>query len=251
MRPSIAHAARIAGALRRDRNGVALVEFAFSLPLVLLVGLVGIDVANFAIANLRVSQIAMTTADNAARVRDSIDEHDINELFIGARLVGESIQFAEHGRVILSSLEPRTVNPTKTGTELNQWIRWQRCYGEKNVTSNYGEPRTAANAIIRDGSENSGSNPSDQIKSVPRIGVLDTPTGMGPYGNQVAASSGTAVMFVEVVYDYQPIFMNRIIGNRTIRYKAAFNVRQRNDQVLKNGGLASSSWSTCNRFTSS
>lgn len=224
-----------------------MVEFAFSLPLVLLVGLVGIDTANFAIANLRVSQIAMTTADNAARVRDTIDEHDINELFIGARLVGESIDFADHGRVILSDLEPRTEEPTTTGTELNQWIRWQRCYGAKSVTSSFGAPRNASGSIINDGTE--ATTPSDQIKSVPKIGTTDSLTGMGPSGSQVAAVSGTAVMFVEVVYDYQPIFWNALIGNRTIRYTAAFNVRQRNDQVLKTGGLASTSWSTCNRFS--
>lgn len=225
-----------------------MVEFAFSLPLVLLVGLIGIDTANFAIANLRVSQIAMTTADNAARVRDSIDEHDINELFIGARLVGESIQFAEHGRIILSSIEPRTVAPVQTDGKLNQWIRWQRCFGAKNAVSSFGAPRTSANTVINNGTEASTSTPSDQVKSVPKIGTTDTPAGIGPYGNQVAAVSGTAVMFVEVVYDYQPIFWNRLIGNRTIRYKSAFNVRQRNDQVMKSGGLASSSWSTCNRF---
>ena len=57
-------------------------------------------------------------------------------------------------------------------------------------------------------------------------------------------------MFVEVFYDYRPVFWNSLVGNRTIRYTAAFNVRQRNDQVMKSGGLASTSWSTCNRFTS-
>lgn len=243
-------AARLAAALRRDGSGVALMEFALTFPVLLLVGLVGIDVANFAIAHLRVSQIAMTTADNAARVRDSIDEHDINEVFIGARLVGASINFAERGRVILSDLEPRTVAPTTTGTSLNQWIRWQRCYGAKNSVSSYGTPRTAAGATISDGTETSATAPSDQIKSVPKIGAADSVTGMGPAGNQVAAGAGTAVMFVEVFYDYRPIFWNSLVGSSTIRYTAAFNVRQRNDQVMKSGGLASASWSTCNRFTS-
>ena len=238
----------LADRLRRDRSGVALMEFALTFPMLLLVGLVGIDVANYAIAHLRVSQIAMTTADNAARVRDSIDEHDINEVFIGARLVGAGIDFARRGRVILSDLEPRTVSPTTTGTSLNQWIRWQRCYGAKNSVSSYGTPRNSAGGAITDGTE--VATPSDQIKSVPKIGAADSLTGMGPSGKQVAAGAGTAVMFVEVFYDYRPIFLNSLVGNRTIRYTAAFNVRQRNDQVMKSGGLASTSWSTCNRFTS-
>lgn len=239
---------RAVNRLRQDGSGVAMIEFAFAFPVILLVGLVGIDTANFAIAHLRVSQIAMTTADNAARVRDSIDEHDINEVFIGARLVGAGIDFANRGRVILSDLEPRTISPTKTGTALNQWIRWQRCFGVKNVASSYGVPRTAGGTAIINGTETSTTSPSDQLKSVPKIGTADSLTGMGPSGNQVAATEGTAVMFVEVVYDYKPIFWNTLIGNSTIRYTAAFNVRQRNDQEMKTGGLASTSWSTCNRF---
>lgn len=201
--------------LRRDRNGLALVEFAITLPVFLTMGLMGLEVANFAIANLRISQIAMTTADNAGRVRDSISEYDINELFIGAKLVGGRIKFAENGRIILSSLEPKTVLPA------GQWIRWQRCYGLKNVGSSYGSPTTMA---------------------------ASTMTAMGPTGKTVQASTGTAVMFVEVVYDYQPLVWARMIGNRQIRTTAAFNVRQRSDQVIKNGGLPSSAWSTCDRY---
>lgn len=202
--------------LRDDKSGIALVEFAISLPVLLTVGLMGIEVANFAIANLRVSQIAMQTADNAARVRDSINEIDVNELFIGAKLTGSAIKFANNGRIILSSLEPKT-------NDKGQWIRWQRCYGLKKAPSTYGEP-TAMEA--------------------------STLNAMGPAGNQIAAQTGTAVMFVEVVYDYQPIVWNRLLGNRELSYTSAFNVRQRNDQVIKTGGLPTGERSTCNRYYS-
>lgn len=218
--------------LADDRSGTVLVEFAMALPLLLACGLVGIEVANFTIANLRVSQIAMSTADNAARVRDSIDESDINELFIGARLIGTQIRFGDNGRIILSSLEPKST----TG----QWIRWQRCYGMKNVGSTYGAPRDAAGTVIADGTER--TKPSSEVAS--------TMTAMGPATNQIQALNGTAVMFVEVVYDYQPIVWNNLLGNRTLSYTAAFNVRQRSDQVLRDGGLPSSAWSRCNRLYS-
>ena len=80
-------------------------------------------------AHLRVSNIAMLTADNAARVRDSIDEADVIELFTGAKMTGASINFAQNGRIILSSLEPTD------GRTNRQWIRWQRCDGALNVAS--------------------------------------------------------------------------------------------------------------------
>ena len=180
-----------------------LVEFALSIPILLTLGLGGIEVANYSIASIRCSQIAMSVADNAGRVRDSIDEADINETMIGARQMGEGVKFAENGRIILSSLEP---NAAKTG----QYIRWQRCYGAKSAVSLYG-------------AQGKGQNDAS-LQS------------MGPAGTAIQASPGTAVMFVEVVYDYQPIVSNRLLGTHTLRYESAFNVRQRTDQTIKNGG---------------
>lgn len=208
---------RLARRLRRDERGVQLIEFAISLPVLLTLGLGGIEVANYSIASIRCSQIAMMVADNAGRVRDSIDEADINEIMVGAKLVGSGVKFAQNGRIILSSVEQ---NAAKNG----QWIRWQRCSGAKAVTSTYG-------------AENAGKTDASV-------------QAMGPAGNQIAAASGTAVMFVEVVYDYQPIVANRILGARTLRYTSAFNVRQRTDQTLKNASaLPTASTSACSIYT--
>lgn len=203
--------------LRRDERGIQLIEFAISLPVLLTLGLGGIEVANFAIASIRCSQIAMTVADNAGRVRTSIDEADVNEVMVGAKLIGKGIKFSENGRIILSSLEQ---NEGKTG----QWIRWQRCSGKKSAVSTFGV-------------EGKGKTDS-------------TLPSMGPTGNKIAALPGTAVMFVEVVYDYQPIVANRILGQRTLSYTSAFNVRQRTDPTLKNASrLTTAQKSDCSVFT--
>ena len=58
-------------------------------------------------------------------------------------------------------------------------------------------------------------------------------------------------MFVEVVYNYQPIVSNRILGGRVMRYTSAFNVRQRTDQQLKNASnLGTAAKSDCSLYTS-
>ena len=194
--------------LRGDRRGLAMTEFALSLPIITTLGLCGLECANLAMANLRVSNIAMLTADNAARVRDSIDEANVIELLTGAKMTGDSIRFRQNGRIILSSVEPNTagVNGASTG----QWIRWQRCDGAKQVSSSYG---------LQGAGQNDAS-----LQYV------------GPATNPIVAQAGTAVMMVEVVYDYQPIVSNAIFGARTIRYESAFNVRQRTNQALTNLG---------------
>ena len=181
-----------------------------SLPILLAFGLGGLELANLAMAHMRVSQIALMTADNASRVRVSIDETDVNELFLGAELAGDSMDFEENGRLILSSLE---MNEEADG----QWIRWQRCFGEKDYDSSYGE-------------EGDGED-DDDLQA------------MGPPGQQVAALSGTAVMFVEVAYEYQPIVPNSITGDEMIVYTAAFNVRDRDNQAITN--LSDATASSC------
>ncbi len=204
----LARPARFAARLRRCDSGLALVEFAMSLPVLMTLGLCGLETANLAMAHLRVSNIAMITADNAARVRDSIDEANVIELLTGAKMTGNNLRFAQNGRIILSSIEPNTAG--SGGASTGQWIRWQRCDGAKVVSSSYGAQGTGQ------------TNSSLQA--------------VGPAGNQISASSGTAVMVVEVVYDYQPIVSNSIFGPRQIRYESAFNVRQRTNQALTNAG---------------
>ncbi len=210
--------ARFAARLRGCTSGLALTEFAMSLPVLLTLGLFGLETANFAMAHLRVSNIAMMTADNAARVRDSIDEADVNELFTGAKMTGDGIRFAQNGRIILSSIEPNTAG--SGGATTGQWIRWQRCDGQKVFTSAYGAQGAGQN------------NASIQY--------------VGPAANPISATAGTAVMVVEVSYNYQPIIPNSFLSGRVISYESAFNVRQRTNQQLNNAGSVAAR--TCNLY---
>lgn len=221
-------AARFARSLGDCHSGVAFLEFAFALPVVLALGLLGLETANYAMANLRVSNIAMLTADNAARVRDSIDEGDIVELFTGAKMSGSNINFAQNGRIILTDLELNAA-----GTK--QWVRWQRCDGALNyaATPSALRPQTASGTVISNGTEiyntdryTSSSSPSSEAKA--------SLTQVGNGSNVISAQSGTAVMLVEVAYNYQPIIPNSFLQGRQITYVSAFNVRQRTDQTLRN-----------------
>lgn len=230
-----------ARALRGCTSGLAYVEFALSLPVLLTLGLFGLETANFAMAHLRISNIAVITADNAARIRDNIDEADVIDLLTGAKETGASINFAQNGRIILSDLEP-----TPTGG--NQWIRWQRCDGALNYTNpnTSWRPRTAGGTAITNGTEIYNSDRITPNTSTPSSPAA-TPTfaSMGT-GITIAAQSSSAVMVVEVVYNYQPIIPNSFLAGRQIRYESAFNVRQRVDQTLRNASQVTPR--SCNTF---
>jgi Flp pilus assembly protein TadG len=237
--------------LAANRSGVALIEFAIVTPVMLLLGLGGVELGNFMTANLRISQIAMAVADNAGRVRTTIDEADISEVMIGARKMGQSIDFADNGRIVLSDLEQRT---TTTGTGgkgavtatnpngYRQWIRWQRCSGDLNVTSSYGLPLNSSGVAVT----NIDSTTNADHGAVEGASTLD---GMGPATNPIAASTGTAVMVAEIVYTYQPVVPVNFLGPLTIRRTAAFNVRQRTAYSLRNdGSLSGNARADCRLF---
>ena len=187
-------------ALLRNRSGVALVEFALGAPFLLTAGLWGTEVANYALVNMKISQLAEHIADNASRVGDTstlqnrrIYESDINEVIYGAQIQGGSkINLYDHGRVIISSLEV-TAND-------QQYIHWQRCRGVKPVTSTYGTEGTSLGTI-----------------------------GMGPAGNEVLAQQDDAVIFVEISYTYQPLVSAKFLGSLDIQSIASFTVRDKRD----------------------
>ncbi len=195
----------LAARLRADTSGISMTEFALSLPILISMTFVGIETANYTLANMRASQIALMVADNAGRVRTSIDEADINEVMIGARLAGEGMKLGSKGRIILSSLEPNGLASPKTG----QMIRWQRCFGNKNVQSSYGAQ---------------GDGTTDASMAA----------GMGPAGKKIQAMNGAAIMFVELVYQYDPVMADAFFQPRTIRYTAAYTVRERATNTLSN-----------------
>lgn len=188
--------------LRGDCSGVAMIEFAFMAPILLGMGMMGAETAYFTISHMRVSQLAMQVADNASRVGETevflarrVMERDINDVFLGAEKYGENFDLFQRGRVILSSLQ--------VNAQGGQTIRWQRCRGAKVYNSTFGFQGAGATGT-----------------SFP---------GMGASGRELRASPGTAVMFVEVAYDYEPITPFELLDNQEIRYTAAMNIRDQRD----------------------
>lgn len=212
----------IAGFIRRlaaSTSGVAMTEFALGAPFLLMAGLWGAEMANYALVNMRVSQLALQIADNASRIGDTsslqnrkIYESDINDVIFGAQIQsGKALNLYDNGRVFISSVEVRSNGTT-------QYIHWQRCRGAKNVTSSYGVE-------------------GDNLPSA----------GIGPTGEEVAAQVGDAVIFVQVNYTYQPLITSKLITNRDIHAIASFTVRDSRDltQIYQRNPMKPDPVQTC------
>nr|ART38500.1 G5 [uncultured bacterium] len=229
---------RLLKALRRDCSGLALIEFAYTLPIMLVLITGGAELANYSVTTMRLSALALQVADNASRIGEGdplsskkISEAQINDLLQGALAQGGRMNlngtYAEKradgssvvknkARIIISSLEPDTSHPGK------DYIHWQRCYGQATeYTPQYG------------------------------VALDDDLAGMGPAGRQAYAPEGTAVIFVEVYFRYEPLFpvlqSNRfgVMSYRDMKAIAAMIVRDDRDlsQLYNNEGVAQSTCS--------
>lgn len=186
-----------------DRAAISAVEFALLAPVMTTMGLGGIELANMAMTYTRVSQVAIAVADNASRAKQAtggsgsmMREYDVNEAFEQVNKVYPGLNFFTSGRIIVSSLEQNA--------DGGQWVHWQRCRGTYTTgTSRYGVQGTGS----------SGTSFA----------------GMGPTGNIVAADSQSAIMFVEVYYQYTPIFFRIGTASPVIYRAAAMYVRDDRD----------------------
>lgn len=188
--------------LRADRNAAAIVEIGLSMPVLMGLALAGVEVVNLADLHVRLNQLSITVADNASRAKQAVignaprmREYDVNQVFTGASLQVADLDFPNRGRVILSSLQ--------TNSSGGQWIQWQRCWGSRTYASRYGVQGTGA----------SGTSFA----------------GMGPVTSRMTAETGTAIMFVEVAYQYRPLFFTGVVNSTVIRKESAVYVRDDRD----------------------
>ncbi len=202
-------AAQRVKSLIRDKKALALTEFAMSLPIFFAVSMAGIETADIAVTNMYVNQAALSLADNASRMgadrsalgTRQIYESDVNSVFKGVELQAAKLNLTTNSRIILSSLE--------VNDDGGQWIHWQRCMGELDEDSKFG--------VQGDGETGNEF------------------AGMGDEGNPVKAVPDNAVMFVEIYYEFTPLFGGMFMPERTIYQTAAFNIRD--DRTLSTGVL--------------
>jgi hypothetical protein len=184
--------------LGRDASGLAMLEFAFGLPVLLTMSLTGAELTNYIITKMRISQIALQLADNSARIGSGsqleskkIYESDINDLLTGANFQAGELNLFANGRVIISSVEPHATTADRYR------IRWQRCKGNKTSwASSWGTPVNKTNEV-----------------------------GIGPTNRQVIAPPQGVAMFVEVRYQYQPLIKTSLSPTTEINEIASMMVR--------------------------
>lgn len=198
---------RRATSIGNDRKGVAVVEFAITLPFVVLITMGAAELTNYTTTKMRVSQLALMVADNASRIgtgtvlsNKTISEKQINDLLTGAGLQAGKLNIFANGRIIIRSLQP-------AATSTKYVVKWDRCRGMKSYTAT----------------------------TYPSAGTTERNISGNPF--RVTPPSNGAVMFVEITYNYQPIIGSKFINISEIKETAAMTVRDNRDYTGGTSGI--------------
>ena len=208
--------------LWRAEGGLGLLEFALGMPVLMGLGGYGVEIGNLAVINMRVSQYALQIADNASRIGVTnglatyqLREGDINDVLQGLRMFGQGAKLTTYGRVTISSLE----NVKQSyDTAAVQRIHWQRCIGMRGGTADPGFDSSYGSTTSAAGSTATAAN----------AGTTAT-NGMGDANAMVTAPVGTAVIFVEINYQYPRLFNSLYMSPAKIHYNASLMVRDKRD----------------------
>jgi TadE-like protein len=189
--------------LRKDERGVAIIEFAYALPVLMALGFGGAETAMFVQQNQKVSQVALTVSDNVSRLGEvgvlqtkRVYEADIVDILEGAKRQMNVTDFNVHSRIIISSVE---WSPSG-----NPYIHWQRCGGSLSYPSSYGV-------------EGDGLNDARYAN------------GFGPVGKKVKPVPNSALIFVEMAYDYNSLFPIAPFEGERIVKTGSLSVRDNRD----------------------
>jgi Flp pilus assembly protein TadG len=195
--------------LRLDVRGIAAVEFAFILPVMLTLYLGCVEVTQGVIANRQITAVARTIADLASQQTGSLTDTgnaalgvDVSQIFAASQALLPQATATNPIKMTISSID---FVPAGGGCNPNCVYNAQTSW---TVTYNAGTPR-----------------PCNVILAPVANGSVATPTNM-PVGIYGAGS----VIVADVSYSYQPTFGYVLVNNIPIQHTAY--MRPRSQQYI-------------------
>lgn len=170
----------------RERGGIAYLEFALSLPLLLVLFMGSVEVTRYIIIAQKLEKATTTMSDIVAQ-SDNITTTELDQLVDAVRQIMLPYSFPENGYVIVSSV-------TKNGTAAPR-VSWQ--YSGGGTWLQQSQVGTAGSTALW----------------IPFV----------PPNNQMEDKEN--IIVAEVFYRYTPLMSGSVIGSRTIYKYSTFKPR--------------------------
>jgi Flp pilus assembly pilin Flp len=229
-------------------DGVAAVEFALILPIMTTLLIGSIEMSEAITVDRRVSQVAATTGDLAARFNGGITPDDVTELSrIGSWLLEPYDVNSVRITIRLVTVECVSA-PCVSGTQVpvnyaGQQVRWSCLYdpiasGNANSAANPGNANAESEGR-RDAASNCACQNSQPFVA-PRLGLLEFNT-------------SPALVVSDVEYRYRPRFFNVFMERTNTGANGIYTLTERlyhkpRGALIKmnNNGVTTSGPNTCN-----
>jgi len=174
---------------KRSEAGIAYVEFALILPVLIALFMGSVEVTRYILVTQKTQKVAMTVADVVAQAQ-TISTADLANIVLAGSQIMQPYTFGASGYIIISSV-------TQTGTQTASnppKISWQYTGG-------------------------GSMNPAPAS----RIGVTG---GAAILPNNIPLNSGDNIIVTEVYYNYTPLLVtNGIVGNNLIYQTGLYKPR--------------------------
>ena len=166
-----------------DDGGLAAMEFAFALPVLVMILLGCFEAARFVLINQKMARVASQSADLVAQL-DVVTEAEMDDLFVAAESTAEPFPLDTEGKVIVSSVfrpySPANAVPT---------ITWQRATDEGLLATSHLGPQGQSSPPMPEG---------------------------------FSLRNGENVIVAEVFFQYDPVFFGTVFNERVL-YHTSYN----------------------------
>ena len=167
----------------RNDQGLAVMEFAFALPVLIVILLGCFDAARFVLINQKMARVAAQSADLVAQL-DVVTEAEIDDLFVAAEATAQPFPLDTEGKVIISSV----FRPYSPGTAVPS-IVWQRITDGTMVATSHMGPQGQSNPALPEG---------------------------------FTLRNGENAIVAEVFFQYDPVFFDAVFTSRVL-YHTSYN----------------------------
>ncbi|MAZ03742.1 MAG: hypothetical protein CMN56_11455 [Sneathiella sp.] len=178
----------------RNHRGVAIVEFAMLLPLLMLLTAGSFEVARYALMTQKLDRITATLSDLIARSgNEAITETEISNIIDSALFMAQPFDISDGSVIFLTSVQGRAGQAPE--------ILSQRASGNL----------TGYNSAI-------GSTVGDDAT---------LPAAFPDAGSGETLSDGETLIIAEIIYDYSPYLTGKLgfFGDMTLKARAYFRPR--------------------------
>jgi len=186
------------GRFRRDRRGVAAIEFALILPILLVLALGCFEVPRYVLLWQRLERASSGVSDLVAQADEPITANQMTDIFSAAKIMMQPYAVLTNGSIVVTSIN----NPTG-GTGVKN--TWRIACGTVNNTGKLGA-------------------------------VGATPTGSA-FPNALSPAIDNEVLVTEVYFTYTPVFKSFIYAGSTL-YTAAYTRPRNHNLITSPGTVS-------------